>query len=159
MLAFLPPSSLELLRNSPVVHAHALSTSTNTNINHTSLDLVGDIDNSLQTGRALSVKRSNSGILREASNKGSSAELGGTGAGSKHVADGDILNEGRVDLGALENGLEDTCEEIAGGCVLEASLAALGEGSTAGGGDDDLLRYIHVSIWSMYMGVIDCVDE
>lgn len=132
--------------NSPVVHAHALSTSTNTNIDHTSLDLVGDIDNSLQTGRALSVERSDSGILREPSNKGGSAELGGTGAGSKHIADGDILNEGRVDLGALENGLEDASEEVACGCVLEGSLAALGEGGAAGGGDDDLLQYIHISI-------------
>lgn len=142
MLAFLSPSFFyeqEYSEDSPVVHAHALSTSTNTNINHTSLDLVGDIDHGLQTRRALSVERSDSGFLGEASNKSGSAELGGTGAGSKHIADGDILNEGRVDLGALENGLEDTSEQIACGRVLEGSLAALGEGGAAGGGDDDLL--------------------
>lgn len=127
--------------DSPVVHAHALSTSTNTNINHTSLDLVGNVDAGLQSGRALSVECSDSCILGEASNKGSSTKLGSTSARSKHVADGDILNEGRVDLGTLDNGLQDAGKEIACGCVLEGSLAALGEGGTAGSGDDDLLRY------------------
>lgn len=87
----------------------------------------------------MSVKPSDGGFLSEASNKGGRAELGGAGAGSKHIANGDILNEGRVDLGALENGLEDTSEEITCGCVLEGSLAALGEGGAASGGDDDLL--------------------
>ena len=45
----------------------------------------------------------------------------------------------QVELLKLQNWVKDTGEKVASGGVLEATLAALGEGGTAGGSDDDLV--------------------
>lgn len=125
-------------KNLPIVHAHALDTSTDTDINHTRLDLVGNINAGLQTRRALSVQRAHRGSLCEASDKRRRAHLGRAAAGGEHSADGNVLNEGRVDLGAVEDGLEHAGHDVGGVGVLEAALAALGEGASAARSDDDL---------------------
>lgn len=103
------------------------------------MDLVRNVDASLQARRALSVDRTHGRLLCEAGDKSGGAELSGTGTRRKHVADGDVLDERGVDLGAVDDGLQDTGEKVASGGVLEATLAALGEGGTAGGSDDDLV--------------------
>lgn len=79
------------------MQAHALDTSANTNVNHTRLDLVGNVDAGLQAGGALAVEAADGRRLREARDKAGSAELCGATARGKDVADADILDEGRVD--------------------------------------------------------------
>lgn len=124
--------------NLPVVQAHALNAGTNTNVDHASLDLVGNIDAGLETRGALSVEGSDGGGLREAGDQGGGSHFSGTTTGGQDGADADILHEGRVDLGSVNDGFEDTGHEVGGGGVFEATLTTLGEGASACGGDDDL---------------------
>lgn len=130
----------------PILCAHALNTSTDTNIDHTGGDLVGNVDAGLETRGALSIECASGSALGEASEEGGGAHLGGTTAGGEDGANADILNEVGVNLGALEDGLQDTGHEVGGLGILEATLATLGEGGTAAGGDDDLGSFLSVSV-------------
>lgn len=49
----------------------------------------------------------------------------GSSSGRKDVSNGDVLDEGRVDLGSVEGSLEDGSEKIFRQAVLEASLLGL----------------------------------
>ncbi|KAI9151821.1 hypothetical protein HJFPF1_09032 [Paramyrothecium foliicola] len=111
---------------------------TDTDIDHACLDLVGDVDTGLQTGRALSVQGSDGGSLGEAGDQASSAHLGGTAAGGQDGADADVLDERGVNLGSLDDGVEDTGHNIGSLGVLEATLATLGQGTSAAGSHDNL---------------------
>lgn len=126
--------------NLPVLRGHALDTSANADLDHAGLDLVDDVDASLETRRALAVEGADGSGLGEASDEGSGAHLGSTTAGGKDGADGDILDQGRVDLGALKEGLEGAGDEVGSLGVLEATLATLCEGRSESCGDDDLGR-------------------
>jgi hypothetical protein len=114
----------------PILLGHALNASANANINHARLDGIGNIHTGHETRTALSVQTLDGGRDRETGSEGSSTELGSTTSWGEDGTNGDILNESRIDLGALEKSLECAEEQIGGHCVLEASLSALGEGSS-----------------------------
>lgn len=123
----------------PVLGAHALNTSADTNLDHARLDGVGNINNGLETRRALTVQGLDSSGLGEASNEGSSTELGGTTTGWQDRADGNILDVLGVDTTLLDDSLEDTSQEISSSSVLETTLTTLGQGSAQGTGHDDII--------------------
>lgn len=118
--------------------AHALNTGTDADVNHTRLDLVRNVDTGLETGRALSVEGANGRCFGQTGNEGSGAHFGSTTAGCENSPDSDVFDEGRVDLRSLEDGLEDAGHEVLRGSVLEATLAALCQGTAAAGCDNDL---------------------
>lgn len=122
----------------PVLGGHALDASADANVNHARLDLVDDVDGGLETRGALAVEGADGSSLGEASDESGGAHFGGATSGSQDSADSDVLNEGGVDLGAFEEGLEGTGHQVGGLGVLEAALATLGEGRAEGRSDDDL---------------------
>lgn len=126
--------------NAPVLCAHALDASADANLNHAGLDLVGDVDAGLEAAGALAVEGADGGGLGEAGDEGGGAHLGGAASGGEHLAYADVLDEGGVDLGALNQALEGAGHEVGRLRVLEAALAALGEGGTETCRHDDLLR-------------------
>lgn len=130
----------EIISYVPVVQAHALNTGANANVDHASADLVGDVNAGLETRRALAVERADGSRLGETSVQAGGAHLGSATAGSQDGSDGDVLDEGGVDLGALNDGLEDASHQVGGGGILESALATAGEGSAASGGDNNIVR-------------------
>ena len=126
----------------PVLGGHALNTSTDTNLDHAGLDSVGNIDNGLETRRALTVQGLDGSGLGEASNEGSSTELGSTTTGRQDGADSNILDILGVDAALLDDSLEDTSQEVGSSSVLETTLATLGQGSAEGTGDNNIIRVL-----------------
>lgn len=122
----------------PVLRAHALDTGTDADLDHAGPDLVGDVDAGLQTTRALSVEGPDGRRLGEAGDQGGGAHLGGATAGSQDLTDGDILDERGVDVGPLNETLQGPGHQVGGLCVLEAALAAPGEGGAETCCYDDL---------------------
>jgi hypothetical protein len=86
----------------------------------------------------LSVQALDCGGSWEAGCESSSTELSGSTTWCKHTSDCDIFDEGGINLGALDQGLEGTVEEVRASCVLEATFTTLGEGGAEGAGYDDL---------------------
>lgn len=86
----------------------------------------------------MSVQGAHGGSLGEAGHEAGSAHLGRTTARGEDSSDADILDKGGVEFGAVDNGSQDTSNEIGSLGVLETTLTTLGEGSTASGGNDDL---------------------
>lgn len=123
----------------PVLGGHALNTSTDTDLNHAGLDSVGNIDNGLETRRALPVQGLDGSGLGEARNEGSSTELGSTTTGRQDGADSNILDILGINTALLDDSFEDTGQEVSGSSVLESTLATLGEGSAQGTGHDDII--------------------
>lgn len=78
----------------------------------------------------------------EASGKSSGTELGCAATRSEDSTNGDIFDEVGVDLGARDQSLESTSEEVSGLGVLEATLATLGEWSAKSACDDDLCNIL-----------------
>jgi hypothetical protein len=122
----------------PILSAHALNTSTNTNINHAAANSVRNINNSHQATGTLPVQALDRGGRWESGCKSCTTELGGATTWCKHTPDGNIFDEGGIDLGALDECLEGTVEEVSTGCVFETTLSTLGEGGTEGACYDDL---------------------
>lgn len=122
----------------PVLCAHALDTGTDADLDHAALDLVGYVDAGLQTTGTLSVECPDGGRLGEAGDEGRGAHLSGTTARGQNFTNGDVLDEGRVDLGSLNQTLEGAGHQVSGLCVLETTLAALGEGGTETCRNDNL---------------------
>jgi len=118
---------------------HALNTGTNTNIDHARLQGIGDVNDGLETTRALTVQTLNSGGLGETSNKGSSTELGSTTSGGKDGANSNILNGLGVNTTLVDNGLENTSEQVGSGGILEATLTTLGKGSAQSTSHDNVI--------------------
>lgn len=112
-----------------VLRRHALNTSTDTNIDHARLQSIGNVNDGLQTARALTVQGLDRSSLGEASDEGSGTELSSTTTGRQDGADGDILDDVGVDAALVDHGLEDTGEQVSSSGVLEATLATLGQGS------------------------------
>lgn len=111
----------------PILCAHRLDTRADANIDHPSLDSVRHVDARLQPARALAVQRVHRRLDREPGYQAGSSELGRATAGRKDGADVNVLNNTRVDSGALDQPAEDTGEQILCWCVLEAATATLGE--------------------------------
>lgn len=86
----------------------------------------------------MSVQRLDSSCNRETGSESSSAELGSAATGCKDSTDGNVFNELVVNLGALNEGLESSMEEVGRLSIFETSLSALGEWSTEGTCYDDL---------------------
>lgn len=122
-----------------VLRGHALHTCANANFNHAGLDRVGDVHNGLKTTGALSVQASDSGRLGEAGNKGSSTELGSTATRGKNGTNSNIFHHLGVDATAVDEALENTGQKISGSGILETSLSTLGQGSTQGTCDNDII--------------------
>lgn len=133
------PESRKASRNVPILRGHALNTSTDTDIDHTRVDGVGNVNNSLQTTGALTVQTLDGCSLGETSHESSSTELGGTATRGKDGTDGNIIDELGVNSTALDDALEDTGEQIRSGSVLEATLTTLGEGSTQGTSHNNII--------------------
>jgi len=112
-----------------VLRRHALDTGTNPNVDHAALESTGNVDDSLQATRALTVQGLDSGSLGETSHEGSGTELSSTTAGRQNGADSDIIDDLGVDATLVDHGLEDTGEQIGSSGVLETTLATLGKGS------------------------------
>ena len=87
----------------------------------------------------MSVEGPDGGSIWETSSEGCGAELSGTATAWKDGTDSDVLDEGRVDLGALDEGLEGADEEVGSWGVLESSFSALGEWSAESAGNDDII--------------------
>ena len=139
-----PPISITLLLkgeevNIPILQTHALNTSTNTNLNHPRPNSIRNIHHCLQPARALTVQRPHGSRLRETRNQGSSAELRRTTAGREHGADGNILDQLRVDPAALDQALEDTRQQVRRGGVLEATLTTAGDGRAHRSSHNDII--------------------
>lgn len=66
-----------------------------------------------------------------------------------YIADADVLDESRVELGALDDGLEELVEDAVELGVLEAALTGLGEGRTDGEGDDDVVGVLGGAVFSL----------
>jgi hypothetical protein len=120
------------------LRAHALDTSSDTDLDHASLDRIGDINARLQTRRALSVQGLDGSRHREAGREGRSTEFGGATSWGQDGADSDILDEGGVNLRAVDERLEGSDKQICSGSVLETSLAALCDGRPEARCHDDL---------------------
>lgn len=88
----------------------------------------------------MSVQSLDCGCDGESSCKSSGTELSSSTTGGENGADRDIFDEAGVDLGALDEGLEGTEEEIGSGGVLEATLSTLGDGCAESASYDDLDR-------------------
>lgn len=131
-----PPQGMS---NLPILRAHALHTRTDAHLNHARLDRIRNIHARLQAGAALAVQALDAARQRKPGRDGSSTELGGAAAGGQHGADGHVLDDARIDLGAGDQRLEGADEQVRGLGVLEAALAALGDGRAQGAGDDDLV--------------------
>lgn len=127
------------MSNLPILRAHALHTRTDAHLNHARLDRIRNIHARLQAGAALAVQALDAARQRKPGRDGSSTELGGAAAGGQHGADGHVLDDARIDLGAGDQRLEGADEQVRGLGVLEAALAALGDGRAQGAGDDDLV--------------------
>jgi hypothetical protein len=125
--------------DSPVLRGHALHTCTNTNFNHTRLDRVGNIHNGLETTGALSVQALDSSRLGEPGNEGGGTELGSTATRGKDGANSNIFHNLGVDATAVDDALEDTGQQISGSGILETTFATLGQGSTQGTCDNDII--------------------
>ena len=121
------------------MRSHTLDTSTNSNVNHTGIDSVGNVGNSHETARALTVQTLDGSRLGETSNKGSSTELSGASTRSKDGTDGDILDELGVDLAAVNETFEHSCQQIGSGSVLETASSGLGDGRAESTSDDNVV--------------------
>lgn len=124
---------------SPVLGGHALNTSTDTNIDHARVDGISNINDGLETTRALTVQTLDGGSLGETSNESCSTELGRTTTGRQDGADSNIFDDLGVDTTLVDHGLEDTGQQVSGGSVLEATLSTLGEGSAQSTGHDNVI--------------------
>jgi len=63
--------------------------------------------------------------MRDSTLQLSSSSDVGSSSGRKDVSDGDVLDEGRVDVGSVEGSLENSGEEILRATVFETSLLGL----------------------------------
>lgn len=122
-----------------VLQGHRLNTSTNADVNHAGRDCICNINAGLETRRALSVECANGGGIWKAGSESSSTELSCTTSWWENRADCNILDELWVDLGAVDESLEGTDQEVSGMGVLESSLSALGEWSAESAGYDDVI--------------------
>jgi hypothetical protein len=132
--------------DSPILSAHALDTGTNAHIDHASADLVSDINAGLKTRRALTVQSAHGCGFGEAGEQSGGTHLGSTTTGGEDSANAHVLDKSRVDLGAVDNSLEDASHDVGGLGVLETALATLGESASAGSGDNNLSRRSIVSL-------------
>lgn len=123
-----------------ILSGHGLDTGADADLDLAGADGVGNVNAGLETGRALAVEGVDGGGVGEAGNESGSAHLGGATTGGEDGADNDILDQGGVDLGALDDGLEGTSHQVGGGCVLEATLSTSCDGRPEGSGNDDLLN-------------------
>jgi len=123
----------------PVVRRHGLHARTDADLDHPRRDGIRDIHTRLQAAAALAIQAPHGRGVGEPSREGGGAELGGAAAGRQHGADGDVLHELGVDARARDQGLERADDEVRGGRVLEAALAALGEGRAQRRRDDDVV--------------------
>lgn len=80
--------------------------------------------------------------IRETRNESSSPELGGTGTRRQDGADGNILNELRVDSSTLDEALEDANQNVCGSGILETTLSGLGDGRAESSRDDNVIRVL-----------------
>lgn len=95
-----------------VVVGHGLDTSANADLDDTGLDGSGDLDNSLETRRALTVDGVDRGALGEASVEGGHTGVGGSTASGQNIANSNVVDKSRVDLGLLKDTLEDTRQDL-----------------------------------------------
>lgn len=122
-----------------VLVGHGLNTATNTDVDLAGSDLVGNIVDSHQTGRALSVESDKGDGLGDTGNEAGGSVLSGTGTGSEDVTADNITDELGVDLGLLEQAGEESGEQLGRRGVLEQTLTSLGVGGSVGGGDDNVV--------------------
>lgn len=123
----------------PILQAHALDARADTDIDHTGLDRIGNVDDRLQSTRALAVQGPDGRGLREARNERRGAELGRTTTRREDGADRNILDQLWVDAAPVDDGLERAGQQVRRGGVLEASFPALGDGGPQGAGDHDVI--------------------
>ena len=95
-----------------VSHGHGLDTGTDTDVNQTGLDVGGNVDDGLETGRALTVGGVDRGLIGVSGVESSHAGDGGTTGSLENVSDADIVNDGGVDLGAVLDGSENSGQKI-----------------------------------------------
>lgn len=136
----------------PVLRRHALHAGTNAHLDHARADLVRHVDAGLQARRALPVEGAHGHGLGEAGDQAGGAHLGGAATGGEDGADGDVFDEGRVDLGAVENPPQRAGYKVGGHGVFEAALAALGKGGAEAGCYDDLRWVWGVSMSFLLLG-------
>lgn len=111
--------------SSPVSLGHALDTRTDTNVDLPSLDLVGDLGDGSQTRGALAVDGVDGGLDGDACVEGGHARSGSSSTRGEDIADGDVVDELGVKVGALVSGLENVGKDELGFGIFETSLATL----------------------------------
>jgi hypothetical protein len=101
-------------------------------------DKLTDVLDSLETGRAEAVHGVGWGGVWNAGSESSGTNLVGS-VGLDDVAKDDIVDERWVDLGLVEGVLDHVEDELIWEGILESTTASLGERSTDGGGDDNVV--------------------
>jgi len=122
-----------------VVHGHLFNTTGNTDVEDTSSDLRGNLADGFETGGAESVDGVDGGGIGESAQELTDSGGVQTGTGLRDVTDADILDVLGVNLGLFNDGLEDVGNEGFRGGILETTLVGLGEGSSEGSADDDII--------------------
>lgn len=96
----------------PVPHRHALDTGPDANVNQPGLNVGRNVDDGLQARRALAVGRVERGLFWVARVQGRHARHRRPSSSLQDCADTDVVNKGRVDLGAVLDRDQDSGEKI-----------------------------------------------
>ena len=110
---------------------------TNTDFDLAKGDLVSNLVDGSETGRALSVQTVTAGRVGDASPERTHTSLCGASTWGEDGTDGDILDELGVDLGLSNDTLQGPAEHLLGGALREAALLGLGDGRSQGRDNDD----------------------
>lgn len=110
---------------------------TNTDVDLAEGNLVGDLVNSSQAGRALTVQAVAAGSVGDTGPEGTHTSLGGSTTGGENSTDSNILDELGVDLGLGENTLEGPAEQLLGSALSKTTFLGLGDGGSESRDDND----------------------
>ena len=105
------------------------------------LDLHDAVGDGLQAGTALAVDGVGAGLVGKAGLQADGAGDEAVLAPGAHLADDALVNDGRVDAGALDGLGDDDGAHVDGGQRLQAA-AELAHGGAGAGDDDDVLGLV-----------------
>jgi hypothetical protein len=104
---------------------HTLHAGANTDIDHTGLDLVGDLGYGGEARGTLAIEGVDGDGVGDTCGKGGHTCCRGTSTGREDVADGDVADEGGVEGGGGVGVAEDVHEKFFWTGVFEATFLAL----------------------------------
>jgi hypothetical protein len=117
---------------------HGLDTASNTDFDSASENAVSDVLDGLETRRAEAVYGVGWSSVWDTSSEGSSTDLVSS-IGLDNVSKDHIIDEGWVNLGLFEGVFDDIEDELIWKGIFESTTAGLGERSTDGSGNDNVV--------------------